>query len=163
MNVKLVDAMTRYFSGDPKRISHFMKVCAYAVYIGESEGLDPTTLHILEAAALVHDIGVKKSEEIHGRGVCDGKKQEKYGPPLAEAMLRELGEDEATIQRVSYLVSRHHTYNDVDGIDYRILLEADFIVNAYEDERPVDFIRTGRDIVFQTKTGIAIVNEIFNL
>ena len=36
-------------------------------------------------------------------------------------------------ERVQYLIGRHHTYNDIDGIDYQILVEADFLVNMYED------------------------------
>ena len=30
-------------------------------------------------------------------------------------------------------MSHHHTYTGVDGLDYQILLEADYIVNASEN------------------------------
>ena len=33
------------------------------------------------------------------------------------------------IRRVEYLVGHHHTYKDIDGLDYQILVEADFLVN----------------------------------
>ncbi len=36
------------------------------------------------------------------------------------------------IERVSYLVGHHHTLNVIAGMDYQILAEADFIVNAGE-------------------------------
>ena len=63
MNNQLIMEMTRYYSGDPKHIQHFMKVYAYARMIGEMEGLDRKTQHMLETAAIVHDIGIKESME----------------------------------------------------------------------------------------------------
>lgn len=64
MNNQLIMEMTRYYSGDPKHIQHFMKVYAYARMIGEMERLDRKTQHMLETAAIVHDIGIKESMEI---------------------------------------------------------------------------------------------------
>ena len=37
------------------------------------------------------------------------------------------------IERVKYLIAHHHTYDAIDGIDYQILVEADFLVNILED------------------------------
>lgn len=36
--------MIAFFSGDPKRIQHFMKVHSFARIIGTKEGLDETSL-----------------------------------------------------------------------------------------------------------------------
>ena len=36
----------------------------------------------------------------------------------------------AQIARVAYLVGHHHTLRGIDGIDYQILIEADYIANA---------------------------------
>lgn len=47
MNNQLIMEMTRYYSGDPKHIQHFMKVYAYARMIGEMERLDRKTQHML--------------------------------------------------------------------------------------------------------------------
>ena len=58
-----VDRMSSFYSGDPKRINHFLKVYAYAKSIGELEGLDSQTQETLELAAVLHDIGIKPSEE----------------------------------------------------------------------------------------------------
>lgn len=55
------------------------------------------------------------------------------GPDEAEKLLNKLGVDEKIIERVCFLVGHHHTYNMIDGLDYQILVEADFLVNAYED------------------------------
>ena len=55
--------MINYDKGDAARIQHFMKVHNFSKVIGEMEGLDPETQFILEAAAVLHDIGIHKSEE----------------------------------------------------------------------------------------------------
>lgn len=143
--------MMRYYHNDPKRIQHFTKVHAYAKYIGTQEELEPDTLFTLEAAALVHDIGIKAAEEKYGK--CNGKLQEQEGPALARQMLAHLSFDTNVIDRVCYLVGHHHTYTNVDGIDYRILLEADYLVNQYEDDLPKSSAKHALDHIFETNTG----------
>lgn len=78
----LMRAMIHYFAGDPKRIQHFIKVYQFAKLIGEEEELDEGTQDLLEAAALVHDIGIKNAEQKYG--ACNGKLQEQEGPEEAE-------------------------------------------------------------------------------
>ena len=48
-------------------------------------------------------------------------------------MFEELGFDQDVSERVQYLIAHHHTYNNIDEIDYQILVEADFLVNIMED------------------------------
>lgn len=136
----LMYAMMDYDKGDAKRIQHFLKVHQLARLIGHREQLDAQTQLILEVAALVHDIGIKPAEEKFGS--CDGKLQEQEGPAPARAMLQCLGFDTAVIDRVCYLVAHHHTYSNMDGLDYQILVEADFLVNLYEDGCDKDAART---------------------
>ena len=59
--------MMEYYAGDAKRIQHFIKVHSLARLIGMKENLTAHGIYILEAAALTHDIGIKKAEEIYGR------------------------------------------------------------------------------------------------
>ena len=129
MTERLMAAMIRYDSGDAKRIQHFLKVHALARLIGTEEGLDSDEMVILETAALVHDIGIRLCEKKYGR--CSGDLQEKEGPAEARRLLEELGYPPAVIERVVYLVGHHHTYRHIDGRDYQILVEADFLVNLY--------------------------------
>lgn len=161
MNNKLLMAMIQYYQGDPKRIQHFIKVYHFAKMIGEEEGLEQDTQHILETAAIVHDIGIKIAEEKYGD--CNGKLQEKEGPAEAEKLLAALGYEEDVIRRVSYLVGHHHTYKDVDGPDYQILLEADFLVNLYEDGLDKKAAQHACDHIFRTETGKRIGREMFGL
>ena len=55
------------FDADADLIQHFTKVHSYAKLIAESEGLDPHTVEVLEAAALVHDIGIPLCNQKYGR------------------------------------------------------------------------------------------------
>ena len=91
------------------------------------------TQFILEAAALTHDIGIKNGEAKFGAGKCSGKTQELEGPPAAAELLAKLGFAPDVCERVCYLIGHHHTYTNIDGMDYQILVEADFLVNFYED------------------------------
>ena len=158
---KVTTAMIDYYQGQPKRIQHFLKVHAYAKLIGEQEGLDKEILDILEVAALTHDIGIKISEEKYGSS--NGKYQEKEGPAVAEPMLCALGYDEAVIDRVLFLIAHHHTYTGIEGEDYQILVEADFLVNLFEDGSSRETAEKVRENIFKTKTGIELLNHIFEL
>lgn len=158
-NHTLLVTMIRYYSGDPKRIQHFMKVYQFAKIIGEGEKLDDQTQYILETAAIVHDIGIRKAEEKYGG--CSGKLQEKEGPAEAQKMLFALGYEKSVIDRVSYLVGHHHTYKDVDGLDYQILLEADFLVNGFEDSLAENALQSGFANIFRTETGKELCKIMF--
>lgn len=151
----------KYFSGDTKRIQHFTKVFAFAKIIGENEGLDPKTQLILEAAAVVHDIGIKNAEIKYG--IADGKLQEQEGPPVAEKMLKSLGFDKEIISRVYFLVGNHHTYNKIDGIDFQILVEADLIVNFCEENTDINSIENAIGKVFRTETGKKLCRDLFHI
>jgi HD superfamily phosphodiesterase len=149
---ELVRRMAEHDEGSPKRIQHFLKVHAFARTIGILEGLDEETLYILETAALVHDIGIRPALEKYGSEA--GPYQEKEGPQPARAMLEEVGGwSEEQIGRVMYLVGHHHTYKDISGIDYRILVEADFLVNLHESSVKYQAILAAEKNIFQTETG----------
>ena len=151
--------MMEYYTGDAKRIQHFIKVHSLARLIGVKENLPEHELYILEAAALTHDIGIKKAEEIYGR--CDGPLQEQLGPDIAREMLVSLDFDEDDISRICYLIANHHTYTNIDGKDYRILVEADFLVNLYEDNVREDAIKSAYDSIFRTDTGKNLCRLMF--
>ena len=95
---RLLEEMVIYNAGDPKRIQHLVKVHEFARLIGRMEGLDERTLRILEAAAYVHDIGIRNAERKYGK--CGGKLQEQEGPPEAEQLLRRLGFPEGENARI---------------------------------------------------------------
>ena len=59
--------------------------------------------------------------------------------------------------------SHHHTYEDMDGIDYQILVEADFLVNMYEDTLSQQAVRHAYTTIFRTETGKMICRDMFAL
>ena len=155
----LYKKMVEFYRGDPARIQHFVKVHSFAKLIGEEEHIDEKTLYILEAAAYVHDIGIRISMEKYGKH--NGMLQEQEGPAEAEKMMKQLGFDPDVIERVSYLVGHHHTYTDIKGIDYQILVEADFLVNYFEDNMSAETVKKSVDKIFRTETGRHIAEEMF--
>ena len=157
----LIVKMTEFNAGDPKRIQHFLKVYEFAHVIGIREGLDPETLHILEMAAILHDIGIRPSEEKYGR--CDGKLQEQEGPAYAKEILAQFPEvTAAETDRICYLIAHHHTYNKIDEIDYQILVEADFLVNIMEDGLSKEAALKAYESIFKTTCGKMICREMFD-
>ena len=156
---KIINAMIAYYAGDVRRINHFLKVYGFAKAIGEMEGLDESTQEILEIAALTHDIGIKNSEKKYNSSA--GNYQQIEGPPEAKKLLEGLGIESGVIDRVCWLIAHHHTYTDIQGIDYQILVEADFLVNFYEDNVSQDSIQSIRDKIFKTLSGKMILNAIY--
>ena len=154
-------AMIAYYSGDPKRVQHFVKVHAFAKLIAEKENLSENEVFVIEIAALVHDIGIKNAEIKYHSSM--GKYQEKEGPSEAKKLLEALNIDAQIIDRVCYLVGHHHTYNAIDGIDYQILVEADFLVNIYEDSLPQSSAISVLHKIFKTKCGIKLLRTIYSL
>ena len=64
-------------------------------------------------------------------------------------------------ERIIYLVTHHHTYTNVEGMDYQILLEADYLVNADESEYSDEAVRNFRERVFKTQSGLHMLDSIY--
>lgn len=155
----MIIKMIKEAEGNQHDIAHFLKVYTYAKLIGEKEGLDDRTQKTLEIAAVIHDIACPLCREKYGN--TNGKYQEKEGIALADKFLSESEVEEKMKERIIYLVSHHHTYSDVDGMDYRILLEADFLVNADESQMSEQAIKNARETIFETKTGKELLDAIY--
>ena len=74
---QLMRAMIKYDGGDAPRIQHFVKVHDFARMIAIAEGMNEEELFVLEAAAILHDVGIHVSQAKYGN--CDGKHQEELG------------------------------------------------------------------------------------
>ena len=154
-------AMIQLYKGDAKRIQHFCKVHSYAKLIAETENVDKKCLFTIEAAALTHDIGIHICEEKYGS--CNGKLQEKEGPAIAEKLLGELGFDRNVSERVQYLIAHHHTYGNINEMDYQILIEADFLVNIMEEGSSKEAVIKAYQNIFKTSCGKKICREMFGI
>lgn len=158
----VIARMIEFDRGDARRIQHFLKVYTFASHLGRRIGLPAREQEILEVAAILHDIGIHPALDKYGKQ--NGKLQEQEGPVPARRLLQEVGGyDEAFVDRVCFLIGHHHTYTGVNGQDWQLLLEADFLVNSYEDNLPVEAIRSFRDRIFRSAEAIALLNTQFAL
>lgn len=153
--VKMMD----YFGTDVRRINHALKVYAFASLIAEKEGQSGAEMEIIRITAILHDIGIPEAEKKYQS--CAGKYQEIEGPPIAREMLKDLGVAPETIQRVCYLIGNHHSYAKIDGPDFQILVEADFLVNIFEDAIEKKAVKSIRDKYFKTTTAIRLLNQMY--
>ena len=76
-------------------------------------------------------------------------------------MMKKCGFSESQVERVSYLVGHHHTYTGIDGADYQILVEADFLVNLFEESSPMKSIQSAYQKIFKTESGKKICRTMF--
>lgn len=158
---QLTQKMIAHADGNIHDISHFLKVYAYAKTIGQCEGLDAQTQEILEAAAVVHDIACPLCRIKYGN--TNGKNQELESPALVREFLKDSGLSEEAISRVAYLVGHHHTPAGADGLDYQILIEADYLVNADEGGHSKAKIQNALEHIFKTRTGSALLRAVYQL
>lgn len=158
---EMMQEMIAYSEGNIHDIDHFIRVWTYAKTIGEMEGLDEKTQFVLEAAAITHDIACPLCREKYGN--TGGRLQEKEGVPLTEEFLSGSGLSEDEVERVKYLVGHHHTYKDIDGIDYQILVEADYIANATENGYGPKDVCLFMERFFKTEAGRKLLKSIFGL
>lgn len=156
---EILKKMIDFSHGSMRDIAHFTAVWTYAKTIGELEGLDTHTQFLVEVAAIVHDIACPFIRVASGH--ADFKRQELEGPPLAEKFLSGCDVPEEDIARVSYLVGHHHTLRDIQGIDYQILIEADYIVNAMEKQYPPEQIRSFLNDYVKTNAGAELIRSVF--
>ena len=158
---QIMERMIAFSEGNIHDIDHLIRVWTYAKTIGELEGLEPETQYILEIAAITHDIACPLCREKYGNTA--GKHQEREGVPMVENFLGDTGMSAAQIERVKYLVGHHHTFTDIEGADYQILIEADYIANASENGYTPDKIKSFADRFFRTEAGNRLLQSIFCL
>ena len=154
-----IEKMTDFYKGNIHDIYHFLKVWAFAKNIGEAEGLDPKTQETLEMAAVVHDIACPLCRVKYGN--ASGKHQEEESAALIEEFFADSDLPKEFVDRVSYIVSHHHTITGIDGIDYQIMIEADYLVNADESNFSGNNVRNMLEKVFKTETGKFLLQSMY--
>lgn len=151
--------MINYFGQDARRVNHALKVYSFSKNIGVLEDLSKDKLLVLEAAAILHDIGIKVSEQKYKSS--SGKYQEIEGPGVALELLKEFDIEKEALDRICYLIGNHHTYSKIDDIDFQILIEADFLVNIYEDNIEKEQIKSISEKYFKTETGKKYISSLY--
>lgn len=126
-NVKgiVVSELCRFFGDDYARITHALEVMRHAEQL--AAGHDDIDYDVLIAVALLHDVGIKVSEE--KLGYNDGKTQEQFGPAAAAEILARIGFPTDDARRVCDMVGNHHSPSRYEYPELVVLKKADGIVN----------------------------------
>lgn len=155
---ELIAAMKTLFGTDRRRIDHALKVLEYAESILEE---DPGEAAVVVPAAILHDIGIHEAESRHGSSA--GKYQEMEGPPIARRIMRKLKLRKPVVDHVCRIVANHHSARDIDTPEFRIVWDADWLVN-FPEECP-GFARSRRaraiDRIFRTEAGRRMAIALF--
>jgi len=159
MTDRIIQKMIEYFGTDVRRINHALKVYGFASCMARREKLSDSDILIVDIAAILHDIGIKEAEKKYNK--TSGHYQEKEGPAVALKLLSEISLDKVTLDRICFLIGHHHSYQKINGLDFQILVEADFLVNINEDDMPKHLIESIREKYIKTQTGISIIESIY--
>ena len=151
-------AMAEYFGSDSRRIDHALRVTAFAERLLESE---PGDRELVLATAMLHDIGIHEAERKYGSSA--GNLQETEGPPVARAILAGLGYDEPFITEACAIIASHHSPGEVETGNFRIIWDADWLVNLGEecDLGDREKIKGIIGKTFMTSTGKRVAEEIY--
>jgi len=154
----LIEEMKNVFGDDQKRIDHALAVLDYAQQIQAVEGGDPL---IVTAAAIFHDIGIQQAESKYNSAA--GKYQEIEGPPIAREILSKYKLDDAAIEHICEIIANHHSARGIDTTEFRILWDADWLVNIPEEfpDITIEKLQALIDKVFKTNKGRQIAIESF--
>ncbi len=155
---KLISAMKNHFGDDEKRIKHALRVLANAERILEKENGNP---NVVIPSAILHDIGIHEAEKKYNSNA--GKYQEIEGPPIARRILNELGVEAKIIDEVCEIIAHHHSPGKVNTVNFKILYDADWLVNLPDEYDVSDQKKIERAVerLFLTETGKSIARAEF--
>ena len=158
MKEKLIKELETYFKNDSKRINHAKKVMDFAEELLKQEKGD---WHIVIPAAILHDVGIKVSEEKYGSSA--GHYQEKEGPAIARSILEKFDLKKDDVNEICDIIAHHHTPGKVNTQNFRILYDADWLVNLKDeiDLNDKDKLKGIINRVFLTKAGRELAKKVY--
>lgn len=159
MTEEIIKEMILYFNNDVRRINHALKVYAFCAAIADIEKLEDKNRLIVKLSGILHDIGIKEAERKYNSSA--GPYQEKEGPAIARQIMEKYFIDTEIIERVCHIVGHHHSYGKIDGPDFQILVEADFLVNIYEDEMDGQAVASIRSKYFKTEAAVELLDTMY--
>ncbi len=158
MRDRLIEEMKNVFGSDRRRIDHTLTVLDYAEQIQSAEG---GNLLVIKAAAILHDIGIHEAERKHGSSA--GRYQEIEGPPIARKILAEYDLAAPIVEHICKIIANHHSAKNIDTLEFRIVWDADWLVNIPEEFPEADTKKLQELInnLFKTKHGRQIAMKMF--
>jgi HD superfamily phosphodiesterase len=155
-----IEKMKEYFN-EKRFIEHTLKVLGRAEQICEGEGIEnPFVREVATLGSIFHDIGIPEALRKHNS--MDAPFQEQEGPAVARKLMAEVGVRPDILERVCFIVGHHHTAGQVDGVDFQVIWEADFIVNI--DEKNIvlqaDKVESAVAENLKTPTALSLIREV---
>ena len=152
------EAMEGRFGDDGRRKEHARQVTRYA---RELLICEPGEEEVVITAAILHDIGIPAS--IRKYGSTAGPHQEREGPPIARRILEDLGYPKEVVEEVCTIIASHHSPGEVDTDNFRVVYDADWLVNLKDEYDVEDREKLERiiDRVFLTASGKRVARETF--
>ncbi len=150
---RIIAEVFSIFREAPARMEHTFSVLKFARQILAAEGGDA---QVVTAAALLHDIGIKRAEE-----KCGGSEacyQEKEGPPIAREILTRLGVEDKVTDEACEIIAHHHTRPEMTSPNARIIWDANLLANI--NEKPVKPERDDAISLFLTETGKRLLETL---
>lgn len=144
-----------YEDGHSRHTQHILKVYALAKLLGEREKISVEEQQILQAAAILHDIAIKYCKE-HYNGDASQDKQKQVAPFLEKRFLKAANYLPSYVPKIIELVNCHHDYDKPKSRLLQLLIEADLIVNCYENRPDHENMKLIKEI-FQTKGGTKLL------
>jgi HD superfamily phosphodiesterase len=154
----LIKEMKGIFGDDMKRVTHALNVTKHAkLLLKEERG----NVDVVIPAAILHDTGIPEAEKKYGSSA--GPYQEQEGPPVARGIMEKLGIAEGTINEVCNIIGNHHSPGKVDTLNFKILYDADWLVNLSDEYDCQDKEKLSRIIsrVFLTDSGKKMARNIY--
>jgi hypothetical protein len=154
----LWETVVAYFGADASRIDHARRVHGFARQILESH--PEADREVVEAAAMLHDIGIPEAERKHGSAA--GPFQEREGPPIARAILGRLDAEQRVCDQVAAIIASHHSPGEVETLEFDILWDADWLVNLPEAQPELSGAERERTIerTFHTAAGRRLARKL---
>ena len=109
----------------------------------------------------MHDIGIPVSEKKYKSSA--GRYQEIEGPLIAQEILNKEDIPAEAIEHICKIIANHHSAKEIDTIEFRIIWDADQIINLRADSSGArnDKLQEIIDKRFKTDEGRRIASELF--
>lgn len=143
----LLDALL-YEDGHRRRTEHILKVYGLARLLAEEQSLSGEERAVLQASAILHDIPIKYCKE-HCGGDASQENQRRQAPRMVGEFMARAGYPPQWVPRVLELVEHHHDNEKASNLLLSLLVEADVLVNCYEEALPPEKVER----LFHTEAG----------
>jgi hypothetical protein len=156
-----IGKMKKLFGQDKRYINHSLKVLSYAEKIYDQENVNQVFVkNVITLGSILHDTGIPAALKKYGSS--EFTYQENEGEITARRALNEMNIRPDIRERVCYIVTHHHSFDCIDGLDFEIIWEADMVVNLQEGNYTLNGEPSEKFIErnFKTDSGKKLAAEI---